>query len=122
VHHILAKSQSAGNHRSCLAFSLHFREQNPAGGIDSLRQRLKDHMLSSGDFSMKNDDGTDMATVCITAGLSSSELTKGNLQNNYQRAAGQNVGNFLTERPSSRILAAPGGGSQVRQLMILTKL
>ena len=29
------------------------------------------------------------------------------------RAEGQNVGNFLTDRPSSRVLAAPGGISQI---------
>lgn len=28
-------------------------------------------------------------------------------------AEGQNVGNFLTDRPSSRVLAAPGGASQI---------
>ena len=28
-------------------------------------------------------------------------------------AEGQNVGNFLTNRPSSRVLAAPGGISQI---------
>jgi hypothetical protein len=33
--------------------------------------------------------------------------------NNYARPAGQNVGNFLTDRPSSRVLAPPGGGSQI---------
>lgn len=33
--------------------------------------------------------------------------------NNYSRPEGQNVGNFLTDRPSSRVLAAPGGGSQI---------
>ena len=33
--------------------------------------------------------------------------------NNYTRAMGQNVGNFLTDRPSSRVLAPPGGGSQI---------
>eukprot|EP00803_Ostreobium_quekettii_P002222 evm.model.scf_291.11 EVM.evm.TU.scf_291.11 scf_291:99395-99907(+) len=33
--------------------------------------------------------------------------------NNYHRAEGQNVGNFITDRPSSRVLAPPGGGSQV---------
>ncbi len=26
---------------------------------------------------------------------------------------GQNVGNFMTDRPSSRVLAPPGGGSQI---------
>lgn len=33
--------------------------------------------------------------------------------NNYYRSEGQNVGNFLTDRPSSRVLAPPGGGSQI---------
>jgi hypothetical protein len=33
--------------------------------------------------------------------------------NNYFRAEGQNVGNFISDRPSSRVLAPPGGGSQV---------
>jgi protein SPIRAL1 and related proteins len=33
--------------------------------------------------------------------------------NNYARPGGQNVGNFLTDRPSSRVLAPPGGGSQI---------
>lgn len=33
--------------------------------------------------------------------------------NNYSRPSGQNVGNFLTERNSSRVLAPPGGASQI---------
>ena len=33
--------------------------------------------------------------------------------NNYVRPGGQNVGNFLTERSSSRVLAVPGGTSQI---------
>ncbi|PNH10996.1 hypothetical protein TSOC_002201 [Tetrabaena socialis] len=35
-------------------------------------------------------------------------------QNNYSRPNGQqNVGNFITDRPSSRVLAPPGGKSQI---------
>ena len=33
--------------------------------------------------------------------------------NNYTRPEGQNVGNHITGRPSSRVLAPPGGGSQI---------
>ena len=33
--------------------------------------------------------------------------------NNYSRPEGQNVGNFMTERNSSRVLAPPGGASQI---------
>lgn len=96
-----------------LRVQLRARGLSPAGSIEPLRQRLKEHMLSSGDFALKADDGSDMATVEVVAGLTSADQAGGKLQNNYQRAAGQNVGNFLTDRPSSRVLAAPGGGSQI---------
>ena len=33
--------------------------------------------------------------------------------NNYHRPSGQNVGNFLTARNSSRVSAPPGGASQI---------
>ncbi|MED6224306.1 hypothetical protein PIB30_082739 [Stylosanthes scabra] len=38
------------------------------------------------------------------------------LINNYHRAEGQNCGNFITDRPSSKVLAAPGGGSSLNYL------
>lgn len=33
--------------------------------------------------------------------------------NNYSRPEGQNVGNFLTDRSSSRVIQPPGGRSQI---------
>ncbi|CAF2136135.1 unnamed protein product [Brassica napus] len=36
--------------------------------------------------------------------------------NNYIRTEGQNCGNFLTERPSTKVHAAPGGGSSLGYL------
>ena len=33
--------------------------------------------------------------------------------NNYSRPGGQNVGNFMTARNSSRVSAPPGGASQI---------
>jgi SPIRAL1-like protein len=36
--------------------------------------------------------------------------------NNYARAEGQNTGNFLTDRPSTKVHAAPGGGSSLGYL------
>ncbi|XP_050225245.1 protein SPIRAL1-like 3 [Mercurialis annua] len=36
--------------------------------------------------------------------------------NNYFRAEGQNCGNFLTERPTTKVHAAPGGGSSLNYL------
>ncbi|KAJ6891564.1 protein SPIRAL1-like 1 [Populus alba x Populus x berolinensis] len=36
--------------------------------------------------------------------------------NNYLRADGQNAGNFITDRPSTKVHAAPGGGSSLGYL------
>uniref|UniRef100_A0A5B6YU22 Uncharacterized protein n=1 Tax=Davidia involucrata TaxID=16924 RepID=A0A5B6YU22_DAVIN len=40
----------------------------------------------------------------------------GNKANNYFRADGQNCGNFITDRPSTKVHAAPGGGSSLGYL------
>ncbi|KAL3513019.1 hypothetical protein ACH5RR_025736 [Cinchona calisaya] len=50
------------------------------------------------------------ATKQIPAGI------QGNNANNYHRAEGQNTGNFLTDRPSTKVHAAPGGGSSLGYL------
>ncbi|CAI9109857.1 OLC1v1009776C1 [Oldenlandia corymbosa var. corymbosa] len=49
------------------------------------------------------------ATKQVPAGIQSSNA------NNYVRADGQNCGNFLTERPSTKVHAAPGGGSSLEE-------
>ncbi|ERM96345.1 hypothetical protein AMTRI_Chr09g35300 [Amborella trichopoda] len=36
--------------------------------------------------------------------------------NNYQRSEGQNTGNFITDRPTTKVHAAPGGGSSLNYL------
>ena len=38
--------------------------------------------------------------------------------NNYSRPEGQNVGNFLSERNTSKVTHAPGGASQVGVIII----
>ncbi|XP_012470250.1 protein SPIRAL1-like 3 [Gossypium raimondii] len=40
----------------------------------------------------------------------------GSKTNNYFRADGQNCGNFLTERRTTKVHAAPGGGSSLDYL------
>jgi len=40
----------------------------------------------------------------------------GRNSNNYHRADGQNNGNFITDRPSTKVHAAPGGGSSLGYL------
>ncbi|GLU16945.1 hypothetical protein SLE2022_333480 [Rubroshorea leprosula] len=49
-------------------------------------------------------------TKQIPAGINSSSA------NNYMRADGQNTGNFITDRPSTKVHAAPGGGSSLGYL------
>ena len=46
----------------------------------------------------------------IAAGIQSSK------SNNYKRSEGQNCGNFLTDRPSTKVQAAPGGDSSLGYL------
>eukprot|EP00197_Chlamydomonas_leiostraca_P015503 CAMPEP_0202867218 /NCGR_PEP_ID=MMETSP1391-20130828/8941_1 /ASSEMBLY_ACC=CAM_ASM_000867 /TAXON_ID=1034604 /ORGANISM="Chlamydomonas leiostraca, Strain SAG 11-49" /LENGTH=187 /DNA_ID=CAMNT_0049547235 /DNA_START=80 /DNA_END=643 /DNA_ORIENTATION=+ len=89
------------------------RGVSPGGGIEQLRQRLKEHMLESNDFAIKDETGADVSSGPSVAGQTTHDQAAGSLQNNYVRPAGQNVGNFITDRPSSRVLAAPGGKSQI---------
>ncbi|KAL1190752.1 Protein SPIRAL1-like 5 [Cardamine amara subsp. amara] len=45
-----------------------------------------------------------------------SEKPKISNNNNYQRAHGQNSGNFLTDRPTTKVKSVPGGGSSLGYL------
>ncbi|XP_073525939.1 uncharacterized protein [Phyllobates terribilis] len=49
-------------------------------------------------------------TKQVPAGINSSN------SNNYFRADGQNCGNFITDRPSTKVHAAPGGDSSLDYL------
>ncbi|KAK9106829.1 hypothetical protein Syun_022840 [Stephania yunnanensis] len=49
-------------------------------------------------------------TKQIPAGIHGSQT------NNYFRADGQNTGNFITDRPSTKVHSAPGGGSSLGYL------
>eukprot|EP00191_Tetraselmis_sp_GSL018_P015356 CAMPEP_0177596772 /NCGR_PEP_ID=MMETSP0419_2-20121207/11315_1 /TAXON_ID=582737 /ORGANISM="Tetraselmis sp., Strain GSL018" /LENGTH=190 /DNA_ID=CAMNT_0019088815 /DNA_START=701 /DNA_END=1273 /DNA_ORIENTATION=- len=82
-----------------LRSELRSRGLSPAGGIDTLRDRLLDALTQDNAETQPDGPGTQAAV--------------GANVNNYQRPDGQNVGNFITDRPSSRVLAHPGGGSQI---------
>lgn len=72
---------------------------------------LKDHMLATGDFSLRADEDF---TAYSALGSASEKSLASDRTNNYQRPQGmQNVGNHLTGRNSSRVLAPPGGASQI---------
>jgi SPIRAL1-like protein len=58
--------------------------------------------------STKNNTNTGNSTTTLNRVPLSNE---NNNNNNYVRSNSQNVGNFLTGRNSSRVLAPPGGAS-----------
>mmetsp|Transcript_30661 Transcript_30661/g.67918 ORF Transcript_30661/g.67918 Transcript_30661/m.67918 type:complete len:234 (-) Transcript_30661:694-1395(-) len=95
-----------------LRVQLRLRGLNPAGGLEPLRERLKEHMLATGDFSLRSEDGAVAAPPPY--GYEERGHIDQNRNNNYARPGGQqNVGNFITDKPSSRVLAPPGGQSKV---------
>jgi hypothetical protein len=57
------------------------------------------------------EDHAGNATPVDVAALDDTSIGVDN--NNYSRPIGQNVGNFITDRSSSRVLAPPGGHSSV---------
>ena len=73
---------------------------SPAGGRDTLLERLQAHFKQTGS-SIKTD-------AFKPANLQEMQRRP---SNNYHRPEGQNVGNFLTDRNSSKVLAPPGGKS-----------
>lgn len=77
---------------------------------DSLTSAAHTTLLCS---AMRSETGEVIGSVDMKAGLTTDDVEGGCAQNNYSRPDGQNCGNFLTDRPSSRVLAAPGGGSSI---------
>ncbi|KAK9864519.1 hypothetical protein WJX84_004413 [Apatococcus fuscideae] len=75
---------------------------SPAGSRDALLERLRDDMMQTHNYTF-HAEGENQAAACLPSTSS----------NNYTRPEGQNVGNHITGRPSSRVLAPPGGGSQI---------
>ncbi|GMJ00314.1 SPIRAL1-like2 [Hibiscus trionum] len=47
---------------------------------------------------------------------SSEKQAEKNITNNYHRAKGQNSGNFITDRPSTKVKSVPGGDSSLGYL------
>ena len=92
----------------------------PAGCKDALVERLEDWMMMMNNNNNTNTHtGVEISRDVFDATRAAPGTTRGrennnnnnNKNNNYARANSQNVGNFLTERPTSRVLAPPGGAS-----------
>lgn len=90
------------------------RGLNPAGGEEALRQRIGEHMISTGGFSLLADGSAPPAQAGGIPAYPGGGDGGNYATNNYARPNGQqNVGNFITDRSSSRVLAPPGGNSQI---------
>lgn len=88
------------------------RGLNPGGSRSALQERVGEHMTSSQDFTIFTDP--ELGEQFGGGGNTSlAALDEPGHANNYSRPGGQNVGNHITDRPSSRVLAPPGGQSQV---------
>ncbi|XP_075264952.1 uncharacterized protein LOC142357159 [Convolutriloba macropyga] len=83
-----------------LRVELRNRGLNPAGGVEALRERLTESILNGGSAAVAERPEPVM-------------VSNERVSNNYTRTGGQNVGNFMTERPTSRVLDQPGGKSQI---------
>lgn len=55
----------------------------------------------------------DTASVGANSVDDSPKIAAHTRSNNYHRSEGQNVGNFMTDRNSSRVMAPPGGHSNI---------
>lgn len=87
------------------------RNLNPGGSKEALVERLSDDMRKSRDYTVVTDlNGGGQQSVENQA---PNQFRSAPVGNNYARADGQNCGNFISDRPSSRVLAPPGGGSQI---------
>lgn len=85
---------------------LRSRGLNPAGGKEFLTDCLNEAVA---DQLKKRVAKPAPSTYPSAQGVGTEEA--GAPSNNYARPDGQNVGNFLSERNSSRVLAPPGGAS-----------
>ncbi|PNT45339.1 hypothetical protein POPTR_003G131600v4 [Populus trichocarpa] len=54
--------------------------------------------------------------ITIEKSPDSGSSEKKPVSNNYHRAQGQNTGNFITDRPSTKVKSVPGGDSSLGYL------
>ncbi|KAK4559314.1 protein SPIRAL1-like 5 [Quercus suber] len=62
------------------------------------------------------DSTTTTTTTTEKPPDSRSPTEKQKVSNNYHRAQGQNSGNFITDRPSTKVKSVPGGDSSLGYL------
>lgn len=85
------------------------RGLNPGGSRPALLDRVHEHMMATGNLSLVNESGGEVLPSESAPAAAVDVGAIGVKNNNYTRPEGQNCGNFVTDRSSSRVLAPPGG-------------
>jgi SPIRAL1-like protein len=84
--------------------------QSPAGLVKNAHaEKVGPVAVTAASVSRQNGKAAEESAAALTHKL-------GRNFNNYHRADGQNTGNFITDRPSTKVHAAPGGGSSLGYL------
>ncbi|KAI4366712.1 hypothetical protein MLD38_022554 [Melastoma candidum] len=102
----MGRGVSSGGGQSSLGYLL------GGGGetADAARVTPKSVEQTPSEVPAKKVESPPSAETHVPAGI------QGSQKNNYFRAEGQNCGNFITDRPSTKVHAAPGGGSSLDYL------
>lgn len=108
-----------------LRIELRARGLSPAGGKEALEERLLESVASAANATSEPPAPVAAPPVEVAPAVEEpvsapaevegvNSLGQGSSSSNaYARPDGQNCGNFLTDRNSSRVLAPPGGGSSI---------
>ncbi|KAI4387834.1 hypothetical protein MLD38_000228 [Melastoma candidum] len=100
----MGRGVSSGGGQSSLGYLFGSGE---TAGAPASRVSLKSVEPATSEIPAKNVPNPPAAEGHVPAGI------QGSQKNNYFRAEGQNCGNFITDRPSTKVHAAPGGGSSL---------
>lgn len=107
----MSRGVSNGGGQSSLGY-LFGGDEAPKPAVEKAHAAPSESRVASKEPSPKPNAAPQAVDISkqIPAGIHSSTT------NNYFRADGQNTSNFITDRPSTKVHAAPGGGSSLGYL------
>ncbi|CAN1146196.1 Protein SPIRAL1-like 1 [Linum perenne] len=104
---------SCGGGRSSLGYL--FGSENENNNINN-NNNSTSSSASNKSSPTKTEDKINISPIKKDVIDQSTKTTSGRLKNNYYRSDGQNCGNFITDRPTTKVHAAPGGRSSLGYL------
>ncbi|VVA32521.1 PREDICTED: SPIRAL1 [Prunus dulcis] len=85
----------------------------------TLSKRTQNPVRAAGEAPSQSETAPAPAPASASSPIDKQQIAAGlhgKPTNNYHRAEGQNCGNFITDRPSTKVHSAPGGGSSLGYL------